>query len=357
LKRSGRYHPRKNPRKRPLNSRYILTGTQQTVNTSPRLPDNGPFSFKVDPGNSGLRLDAFISANTPHCSRSHAARLIRDGHIRVNTLIKKPGYRIRPGDVVAGEMPAPVTVSFEPEPMDLAVLYEDRAIIVINKPAGLVVHPAPGNYTGTLVNGLLHHCPDLAPIAGEIRPGIVHRLDKDTSGAIIVAKNAAALENLAGQFKDRTVTKTYLAIVYGDMKSKTGEIDLPVGRHPTDRKKMSVKSRSPRSALTLWRVKANYGSCCLLEVDLKTGRTHQIRVHCAALQHSVVGDALYGGRTGNQYRRQDSRLDTLARRVERQMLHAWQLTVTHPETGERKIFEAPLPDDMQGFLEGLDGAE
>jgi len=324
------------------------------LNTSQKFLDNGSFSFKIDPLDEGLRLDAFISTHIPHCSRSHATRLIRDGHIRVNTHTKKPGYRIRPGDVVDGEMPQPVAVSFQPEPMDLAVLYEDRGIIVINKPAGLVVHPAPGNYTGTLVNGLLHHCPDLAPIAGEIRPGIVHRLDKDTSGTIIVAKNAAALENLAGQFKDRTVAKTYLAIVYGDMKNETGEIDLSVGRHPTDRKKMSVKSRSPRSALTLWRVKANYGSCCLLEVDIKTGRTHQIRVHCAALQHPVVGDALYGGRIGNQYRRQDSRLDTLAMRVERQMLHAWQLTVTHPETGERKMFEAPLPDDMRGFLEGLE---
>ncbi len=301
-----------------------------------------------------MRLDAFISTHTSQCSRSYAARIIRDGHVRVNATLKKPGYRIKSGDVVDGEMPEPAVVSFEPEPLDLSILYEDRVIIVINKPAGLVVHPAPGHYTGTLVNGLLHHCPDLAPIAGEIRPGIVHRLDKHTSGTIIVAKNAAALENLAGQFKARTVAKTYLAIVYGDMKSETGQIDLPVGRHPTDRKKMSVKSRSPRSALTLWRVKANYGSCCLLEVNIKTGRTHQIRVHCAARQHPIVGDALYGGRTGNQYRRQDARLDSLVRRVERQMLHAWQLTVTHPETGERKTFEAPLPDDMRGFLEGLE---
>lgn len=237
--------------------------------------------------------------------------------------------------------------------MDLAILYEDRSIIVINKPPGLVVHPAPGNYTGTLVNGLLHHCPDLAPISGEIRPGIVHRLDKDTSGTIIVAKHAAALENLAGQFKARTVTKIYLALVYGDMGSARGEIDLPVGRHPTERKKMSVKSRRSRAALTLWKVKAHYGACCLLEVAIKTGRTHQIRVHCAALQHPIVGDTLYGGRTGRQYQRQDPRLDVLARGVERHMLHAWRLTVAHPETGERQMFEAPIPDDMKGFIEGL----
>jgi len=183
------------------------------LNTSQKSPENDFFSLKADPRDAGLRLDRFISNHTPHCSRSHAARLICRGHIRVNTHGKKPGYRLKSGDLIEGEMPEPVAVSFEAEAMDLTVLYEDRAIIVINKAAGLVVHPAPGNYTGTLVNGLLHHCPDLAPIAGELRPGIVHRLDKDTSGAIIVAKNAAALENLAGQFKARTVAKTYLAIV------------------------------------------------------------------------------------------------------------------------------------------------
>jgi 23S rRNA pseudouridine1911/1915/1917 synthase len=324
------------------------------LNNSQRSQDSGPFSFKIEPDDDGSRLDAFIGSNLPACSRAHAARIIQDGHVRVNSGLKKPGYRLKPGDLIDGEMPPPTTVSFEPEPMDLAIVYEDRAIIVINKPPGLVVHPAPGNYCGTLVNGLLYHCPDLAPIAGEIRPGIVHRLDKDTSGTIIVAKNPGALENLSGQFKARTVEKTYLAIVYGDMKCETGRIDLPVGRHPVDRKKMSTKSHHPRTALTLWRVKTNYGACCLLEVDIKTGRTHQIRVHCAAIHHPIVGDPLYGGRTGTQYLHQNSKLPSLVKGIDRQMLHAWKLTVTHPETGERMTFESPLPEDMQGLLEGLE---
>lgn len=315
-----------------------------------------PIRYQVEPRDDGLRLDAYICARLADCSRSHAARLIREGHIRVNAGTKKPGYRIRPGDRVTGDVPPPAAVSFVPESMTLSILHEDRAIIVVNKPAGLVVHPAPGNYSGTLVNGLLHHCPDLAPIAGEIRPGIVHRLDKDTSGTIIVAKNAAALENLAGQFKARTVAKTYLAIVYGEMPNEAGTIDLPLGRHPRDRKKMSVKSRHPRTALTLWKLRSRYGACCLLEVAIKTGRTHQIRVHCAALHHPIVGDALYGGRTGSQYQRQDPRLKTLAKGVERQLLHAWKLSVDHPVTGERMTFESPLAADMQGFLDGMEAS-
>jgi 23S rRNA pseudouridine1911/1915/1917 synthase len=324
------------------------------LNILHRSQSNGPFPFKVDPRDAGMRLDTFISSKIPDCSRSHAARLIREGHIRVNSVIKKPGCKIRPDELIDGHIPLPEAVSFDPEPMDLSIVYEDRSIIVINKPPGLVVHPAPGNYSGTLVNGLLHHCPDLAPISGEIRPGIVHRLDKDTSGTIVVAKNAGALENLAGQFKARRVKKTYLAIVYGEMKSDFGEIDLPVGRHPTERKKMSVKSRNPRRALTLWKAKAIFRSCSLLEVDLKTGRTHQIRVHCAAIHHPIIGDTLYGGRTGSQYLRQNPKLGPLVKGIERQMLHAWKLTVEHPDTGKRQMFESPLPVDMQGFIEGLE---
>ena len=323
------------------------------MNTSKRLQENDLFPFEIASRDGGKRLDTFISSNILNCSRSHAARLIRRGHIRVNSVIKKPGYRIRPGELINGEIPQPEAVSFKAEPMDLAILYEDSAIIVINKPPGLVVHPAPGNYSGTLVNGLLDHCPDLAPIAGEIRPGIVHRLDKDTSGTIIVAKNAGALENLAGQFKARTVSKTYLAIIYGQMMHEIGEIDLPVGRHPTDRKKMSVRSRNPRRALTLWKVKAGFRSCSLLEVNIKTGRTHQIRVHCAAIDRPIIGDTLYGGRTGKQYLRQDPKLISLVKKIDRQMLHAWKLTVEHPETGKRETFESPLPADMKGFLAGL----
>jgi len=327
------------------------------VNTSQHSQDSHPFSFDISSSDAGLRLDAVVSTHVSDCSRSHAARLIRDGLIRLNTELKKPGYRVKAGDCVEGELPPPESVSFDPEPMDLNVLYEDKDIIVINKAPDLVVHPAPGHYTGTLVNGLLHHCPDLAPIAGEIRPGIVHRLDKDTSGTIIVAKNPAALEHLAGQFKARTVVKTYLALVYGDVSSDQGEIDLPIGRHPTDRKKMSVASRHPRAALSLWKVRSRFGACNLLEIEIKTGRTHQIRVHCAAIHHPIIGDSLYGGRTGHQYRRQDPGLDVLSRGVKRQLLHAWQLSVDHPGTGQRMTFEAPLAEDMQAFLHGLEQSQ
>ena len=301
-----------------------------------------------------MRLDTFLAAHLPQCSRAHATQLIREGHIRVNAALKKPSYRIRIGDRIKGELPPPEMVCVDPEPMMLNILYEDPSIIVINKPPNLVVHPAPGHYSGTLVNGLLNHCADLAPIAGQIRPGIVHRLDKDTSGTLIAAKNAVALENLTGQFKARTVVKTYVALVYGGMPEKRGQIDLPVGRHPTERKKMSVQSRHSRGALTLWQVQADFGCCSLLEVTIKTGRTHQIRVHTAAIQHPVIGDALYGGRVGRQYQRQNPRLKKMVSRVERQLLHAWRLTLDHPETGERMTFESPLAEDMQVFLNGVE---
>ncbi len=298
-------------------------------------------------------MDVVVAARIPRFSRTQAGRMISNGMIQVQHVEKKPGYRVKTGDCVEGELPPPEAVSFAPEPMDLNVLYEDEDFIVVNKPPDLVVHPAPGHYSGTLVNGLLHHCPDLAPIAGKIRPGIVHRLDKDTSGSLIVAKNSAALEHLAGQFKARTVVKKYLALVYGDVSSDQGEIDLPIGRHPTERKKMSAASRHSRPALSLWKVRSRWGACSLLEIEIKTGRTHQIRVHCAAIHHPIIGDSLYGGRTGSQYRRQDPNLDALARGVKGQMLHAWRLSVDHPGTGERMTFEAPLAEDMQAFLDNL----
>jgi len=335
----------------------VLPGTAETLNTSQSSQDNHPFIFTISSSDAGLRLDAVVSTYVPDCSRSHAARLIRDGLVWLNTDLKKPGYRVKTGDRVEVELPPPAVVSFEPELLDLNVLYEDADIIVINKPSGLVVHPAPGHYSGTLVNGLLHHCPDLAPIAGEIRPGIVHRLDKDTSGSIIVAKNPASLEHLAVQFKARTVVKNYLALVYGDLSPDRGEIDLPIGRHPTQRKKMSVASRHPRPALSLWKVRSRLGACNLLEIEIKTGRTHQIRVHCAAIHHPIIGDSLYGGRTGSQYRRQDPKLDALSRGVKRQMLHAWRLSVDHPRTSERMTFESPMAEDMQAFLDGLEQSQ
>jgi 23S rRNA pseudouridine1911/1915/1917 synthase len=221
---------------------------------------------------------------------------------------------------------------------------------VINKPPGLVVHPAPGHFSGTLVNGLRYHCPDLGTIGAEIRPGIVHRLDKDTSGTLVVAKNAAALENLASQFKNRAVRKDYIALVHGTMAAESGTIRMPIGRHPVDRKKMSTSSRKGREAETDWRVARDLSGFTLLELRLKTGRTHQIRVHCAAIGHSIVGDPVYGRRRSAAA---PPAIQALLAQVRRQMLHAWRLEIDHPRSGERMRFEAPLPDDMERLIAAL----
>ena len=241
-----------------------------------------------------------------------------------------------------GDIPPPEPVDHAPENIPLDFLYQDEDLAVINKPAGMVVHPAPGNYTGTLVNALLFHCPDIGQINGDIRPGIVHRLDKDTSGVMVVAKNSVTHEHLSGQFKERSIKKEYLAIVHGRMADDSGSISLPIGRHPTQRKKMSTLSRVGRSAETLWRVETQYEGFTLLRLDLKTGRTHQIRVHCSAIHHPVVGDPLYGGRRWSAIPGSVSdKVRHLLKGVKRQMLHARQLTLRHPTSGESLTFDAP----------------
>jgi len=222
------------------------------------------------------------------------------------------------------------------------------------------VHPAPGHSRGTLVNALLHHCPDLEGIGGEIRPGIVHRLDKDTSGTIVVAKNTTALENLAKQFKSRSVQKIYLALVYGELQADEGTITLPIGRHPVHRKRMSTITRKGRSAETSWRVRERFLSIALLELALKTGRTHQIRVHCATMGNPIVGDQVYGSRkwlknAASFFSGQSSSKIALLKAVPRQMLHAWRLGLTHPHTGEVMTFESPIPEDMEALMEKLKG--
>jgi 23S rRNA pseudouridine1911/1915/1917 synthase len=236
----------------------------------------------------------------------------------------------------------------------LDILFEDRHLLVINKPPGLVVHPAAGHASGTLVNGILHHCPNLEGIGGDMRPGIVHRLDKDTSGIIVVAKTAHALAGLSHQFKTRSVDKRYCALVHGLPDRDSGTIDLPVGRHPVDRKKMSTVSPHGREALTLWRIKEKFEGAALLEVYLKTGRTHQIRVHCKSMGHPIIGDPVYGTR---------KKLSNLAKgkvpfyqavkKADRQMLHAFQLGFAHPVTAENHHFDAPLPEDMIAVIEAL----
>jgi len=310
------------------------------------------FAFTVTETEQGMRLDVVLSRHVQDCSRSWAADLIQRGSVQVNQCPSKPAYRVRPGDRIAGQLPVPEQVDITPEPIDLKILFEDSSLLVINKPSGLVVHPAPGHPRGTLVNALLHHCTDLAAFSGEIRPGIVHRLDKDTSGVLVIAKTPATHEHLAQQFKARSVRKTYLAIVRGDVKSSEGEIRLPIGRHPTARKKMSTMAARARSAETHYRVRERLAGATLLELDLKTGRTHQIRVHCAALQHPVLGDAVYGGR---HYAAVSSPSGATMSpvQVKRQMLHAWRLGFSHPADGRWRLFEADLPDDMQMALNRL----
>lgn len=308
---------------------------------------HGPFSFIVSNASAGERLDILIALRVPGCSRSMAAQIIRDGRVRVADDIRKPGYRVKSGEHISGDIPPPDSISYEPEPILLSIIHEDASILVIDKPAGMVVHPAPGHHTGTLVNAILHHCPDLEGIGGKVRPGIVHRIDKDTSGLLVVAKTASAQTHLAAQFKNRTLQKIYLALVMGRMKTVSGEIDLPIGRHPVDRKKMSIVSKRNRDARTLWRVKESFDAAALLEIEIKTGRTHQIRVHCSSIQHPVVGDTVYG------YRPPTGLLSLKLKPVSRQMLHAWQMTFTHPETGQIMRLEAPIPADMAAVLAGL----
>jgi 23S rRNA pseudouridine1911/1915/1917 synthase len=309
------------------------------------------FTFRVSSTQAGTRLDALVAVEIEHCSRAFAARLIRQKDILVDGSAKKPGYTVKGGETVCGTIAPPVASTFLPEPIPLQVLYEDTELLVVNKAPGMVVHPAPGHPDGTLVNALMHHCPDLAGISGSLRPGIVHRLDKDTSGALVVAKNSRAMHHLAAQFKSREVRKTYLALVYGIPNKDGGRIDHPIGRHPVDRKKMSVNTHTPRSALTYWRIVETFTGACLVELDIRTGRTHQIRVHCKTMGHPVIGDSVYGNR-GDKKRLTvaSAGMGRTVATVDRQMLHAWRLSFLHPATGMRMNIKAPLPSDMSGLI-------
>jgi 23S rRNA pseudouridine1911/1915/1917 synthase len=321
------------------------------------MPANGAFSIRVKPSDQGKRLDVLVASFLSDCTRTFAAGLIGAEHIRVDGQPKKPGYRVKSGQRISGVIPPPVPVEFKPEPIPIDILYEDDHVIVVNKQAGLVVHPAAGHFSGTLVNGLLYHCPDLGGIGGELRPGIVHRLDKDTSGILVVAKHDAVHTNLSRQFKSRKIQKQYLALVHGNMKKATGSIKLPIGRHPVDRKRMSTVSPRGRTAETHWSVKEQFQGVTLLEVDLKTGRTHQIRVHCAALHHPIVGDKVYRPRklekTIARDHLQSDKILQVLKSVKRQMLHAWRLSFRHPHTGKEASFESPLPEDMAAIIQRI----
>jgi len=305
------------------------------------------YTFKIDNLNSCTRLDLFLSFAIQKYSRSFLALLIKKNKILVNRKPVKPGYRLKTDDIVSVFIPPPIEPDYiKPELIDIDILFEDEHLIVVNKHAGLVVHPAPGNHSGTLVNGLLFHCKDLEGIGGVYRPGIVHRLDKDTSGALVIAKSIKAHNSLSMQFKNRIVEKKYLAIVHGQMKHDTGKITKPIGRHPIDRKKMSTVSRKGRNAETVWKVLKRFEDSTLIDVNIKTGRTHQIRVHCFAMNHPVVGDKLYSGK-----KIKTMKIGNIAKR---QMLHAKSIKIFHPHKNNKMFFEAPTPFDMQSVIDKLE---
>ena len=321
------------------------------------MPSDGISLHEVTDTDEGLRLDHYVALICADHSRSFLASLIRSGNILVDGNRSKPSYKVREGDGVSVEIPAPENLELSPEPMDLCILFEDPHILVLNKPAGLVVHPGPGHAGGTLVNGLLHHCTDLAPIGGALRPGIVHRLDRDTSGTMVVTKSARAHTGLSKQFKDRIIAKTYLALVWGQLPKRSGRFDAPIGRHPVSRQKMSIHGSSARAAETLWTVRKTYRGGALLEVDLKTGRTHQIRVHCAAAGHPIVGDPVYGKRRAAGTGRSSDPLAPRLRSIPRQMLHAWRLSFKHPVSGQPMTFRSALPEDMIQALWWMAGVD
>jgi 23S rRNA pseudouridine1911/1915/1917 synthase len=310
--------------------------------------------FSVAPEDVKARLDRLVARQLPVHSRAYIQQLIELGHILVDGRAMKPGYRLRAGEHVTVRQPPPKPSGVRPEPLPLDVLYEDDHLLVVNKPAGLVVHPSPGNDSGTLVNALLAHCPSLSGIGGVERPGIVHRLDKDTSGAMVIAKNDAAHHGLSRQFSERQVKKLYLAIVCGDLQPSTGLIDAAVGRHPIHRQKMSTQTRVGRQAVTEFRVQERFGRYTLVELRPCTGRTHQIRVHMSALGYPLLGDPVYG-RHLKELRR--SPLAESLAWFRRQALHARVLGFSHPLRSERIECCAPLPDDLQRVLTVLRGGE
>lgn len=300
-------------------------------------------SYKVE--DSGIRLDVFLSAEHAEYSRSHVQKLISDGKVTVNGKARKANFKLSAGDVVEMEIPDAVEVEVLPEDIPLDVLYEDKDIIVVNKARGMVVHPAAGVFTGTLVNALLYHCTDLSGINGELRPGIVHRLDKDTSGVMVAAKSDRAHVSLAQQIKDKEAKRVYQAVVYGNIKEEAGIIKGDIGRHPVDRKRMAIVAENGKPAVTHFKVLERFGDYTLVECRLETGRTHQIRVHMTSIGHPLVGDPKYG--TGQSGKRRDSFS------IQGQALHSKTLTLMHPVTGEELSFDTELPEDMQKILRKL----
>ena len=292
--------------------------------------------------NSGERLDVFLTEQNQDFSRSHVQKLIADGKVMVNGQQRKANFKLTAGDEITLEIPEAVEAEILPEDIPLDILYEDKDLIVINKARGMVVHPAAGVFSGTLVNALMHHCTDLSGINGELRPGIVHRLDKDTSGVMVAAKSDKAHLSLAQQIKDKTAHRIYQAIVCGNIKEEAGIIKGDIGRHPVDRKKMAIV-QDGKSAVTHFKVLERFGEYTLVECALETGRTHQIRVHMTHIGHPLVGDPKYGTN--------GKRKDNFS--IQGQALHSMSLELDHPVTGERMTFNTELPEDMQKILRYL----
>jgi 23S rRNA pseudouridine1911/1915/1917 synthase len=310
--------------------------------------------IQVTADDVAVRLDRFLDDRLPELTRSQIKRLIDDGAVTLDGVASKAGFKLRGGESVRVVLPDPVAASAEPEAIPLSILFEDSSLIVVNKPAHLVVHPAPGHHSGTLVNALLHHCHDLSGVGGELRPGIVHRLDKDTSGVMVATKDDRTHQALGKQFKAHSIQRRYRALVHGVIDRDSGSIDQPVGRHPVHRKKMSTTSRSGRRAVTHWQVRRRYPDdrMSLVDVSLETGRTHQIRVHMSSLNSPIVGDPLYGG-TSRIKSIADSDLRQMVNRLGRQFLHAWQLGFEHPDEKEM-LFQAPMPEELEQIIIYLD---
>jgi 23S rRNA pseudouridine1911/1915/1917 synthase len=288
---------------------------------------------------TGVRLDRYLALALPQFSRSRLQALIRAGDVILQGKVVRARAMVHAGDIVRLTVPPLCEIDAKAEEIPLEILFEDDDLLVLNKPAGLVVHPGAGNQTHTLVNALLHHCANLSGIGGKQRPGIVHRLDKETSGCLVVAKNDAAHQHLSRQFAEREVKKIYLALVAGTLKRPRGTIDAAIGRHPVQRKKMAVHPTKGRIARTDYRVLQAGGGVSLVECAIHSGRTHQIRVHLHHIGHPVIGDSLYGKKVA----------------APRQMLHAWKLGFTHPRTNERLFFEAPIPEDFRRLQESTCG--
>lgn len=297
--------------------------------------------LKVSEGEEG-RLDKYLSDKLEDMTRSYLKKLISDDKaVLVNGNPAKPNYKLKPGDIIELAVPEPIELEIKAENISLDIVYEDNDMLVVNKPQGMVVHPAAGNYTGTLVNALLYHCGDsLSGINGEKRPGIVHRIDKDTSGLLLVAKNDNAHQKLSSQIKEHSLTRAYKALVHGNIKQDSGRIDAPIGRHPSDRKKMTITDKNSREAVTNFRVLERYGRYTFVECILGTGRTHQIRVHMSKNGHPIVGDKTYG------VKKEEFNLTG-------QLLHAYKVGFIHPVSGEYMEFVSELPDYYMNVLDRL----